>query len=239
MRKRQIAVGAVIAFSVVVMLFVKGIFMENKEEKELLSYMEQKYGEPFTVTEPYAGQFGKEYTACLLKSKTHPEETILVRKRVDEDGEYIEDNYTAILLKQELEEKVAGLAEEFLGMCHVTYQVPMQVFPARFAPGMDADSFLKDPAANPGFLITFEGDCPEEALQLFLETCKKEGYRIRGRAEAGEERFIFSLKEDGSLLYLRKTEKDRKAKSSESPEKRKTDQSPGEVRKVGKAGGDK
>lgn len=211
MRKQWIWLLVLAGLVVTVVVSVSGKLMENKEEKQLLSHMQEKYGESFEIAEPYAGQFGKAYTSYILESKRYPDEKVLARIRENSGNYDIEDNYIAILLKKDLEKVVEELAVNVWGECNVTYQVPVQVFPEYFDTGMEPEAFLKDSASNPKFFIVpvnrkSKRDL-EAGLELFLDACKKEGYGMRGCVDALNEMLLFSVQADGEILYMRWLEK--------------------------------
>ena len=105
----------------------------------MLEYMERKYGEDFTETETYAGQFGKDYTMLKVRSRRTQTEGILVRAIGKEHTVY-QDNYLAYLLKEEIEQQLTRIAGQSFGECKVFYRIPELVFPEDFPAHMEVDA---------------------------------------------------------------------------------------------------
>lgn len=212
------------------MLFVllNVVYLCGKGEKDkMLLYMEQKYGEPFQVMEPYAGQLGKEYTMIRVRSMNKNKEGILVRASGKERQVY-QDNYLAYLLKSEIEQRLKETADSVFGSCKVFYKIPELVFPEEFPADMDVDAFLKHPQSKVRIYIYVKRypDHVQEQIDCFFERIKQKGYVIGGVISypleeemyrmITEENFkgdiyqgyqsrteaVFSMDEKGELMYL-------------------------------------
>ena len=204
-----------------------GCIMKTYDEKEkMLAYMENRYGEEFIYIESYAGQYGKEYVAALVKSRKHPEREALVRRSGRNGRKCYEDNYLAYLLKDALEEAIKREAEQSIGECEVVYVIPGFVFPDSFSCSMSADTFLKEICAMPQFMIyplaerpivagSSSGKVPgnislqerqswEEKIEVFRQRLVQKQYKIRGSLYfADGEELAFSLGDKGRFRYLR------------------------------------
>lgn len=193
----------------------------------MLTYMEQKYGEPFQAMEPYAGQPGKEYTMLRVRSMGGNKEGILVRASGKKNAVY-QDNYLAYLLKGEIEQRMKELAGPVFGRCKVFYKIPELVFPEDFTGDMAADAFLRHPQSKVRIYI-YVRSCPSNAqrqIEEFFSRVNKKGYVIGGMISypveeemykmITEENFkgdiyqgyqsqveaVFSMDEQGELVYL-------------------------------------
>lgn len=210
-----------------------GCGMQKEAEREqMLSYMRQKYEEEFDFEEDYAGQAGKSYTMILASSRENPERKALVRIRREGGERYFEDNYSAFLLKNELEEKITALSEPCFGPCKVFYKIPEFVFPEEFGADMSADEFLRHPCSGAQFYIYPEqtaGSGKEwvRRLAAFGRMNEASGYQIRGTVSLPESKkdydmiseqnfdksdyqgyepmaeLVFSMDEDGAFRYMR------------------------------------
>lgn len=193
----------------------------------MVAYMEQKYGESFAVMEPYAGQFGKDYTMLRMRSISRNLEGILVRRSGREDLTY-QDNYLAFLLKEEIQQRLAESAGDAFGTCKVFYRIPELVFPASFPADMDADAFLRHPQSKVRVYI-YVRDCSgglSKRTDGFFRRLKEQDYIVGGiiSCPADEEMYemiteenyrgdiyqgyqsmaeaVFSMEEDKGLVYL-------------------------------------
>ena len=193
----------------------------------MLTYMEQKYGEPFEAMESYAGQFGKDYTMLKLRSRKRNKEGILVRVSGKENCAY-QDNYLAYLLKEEIEQSLKELAEPAFGECKIFYRIPELVFPEEFSADMRVDAFLRHPQSKVRVCI-YVRNRPSNAckqMDIFFHRMKKSEYIIGGVISypideemykmITEENYsgdiyqgyqsmaeaVFSMDERGELLYL-------------------------------------
>lgn len=196
----------------------------------MLAYMEEKYGETFTEQEAYAGQFGKDYTMLKVRSRSRPGEDILVRSLQTGVTVY-QDNYLARLLRSEIEEKMAALAEPVFGECKVFYKIPELVFPPDFPADMTAEAFLRHPLSMVRIYVYVKSvpEDPQKLFQDFYASLRERGYFAggvvsfaadeksycmitgenfvediyRGYESAAE--LIFSMDEEGNLRTLRQT----------------------------------
>lgn len=153
------------------------------EESKMVAYMEHKYGESFSVMEPYAGQLGKDYMMLRVRSNDRNQEGILVRASGTEKISY-QDNYLAYLLKEKIEQRLARIAGQSFGECKVFYQIPELVFPAEFPAHMEADAFLRHPLSKVRVYIYVRSftdlqDLKERADDFFLQT-QSRGYIVGG-----------------------------------------------------------
>ena len=205
------------------------LFQAGKGKKErMLDYMKEKYGEEFVDEEAYGGQLGKAYVMRRVHSISRPKDSVLVRA-MGEEEEIFQDNYLAYLLRDEIEERMKGLATEVFGECKVFYKIPELVFPSEFSADMEVDAFLRHPLSMVRIYV-YVKDCPldrQRQADDFLSTLSKEGYLIGGviSYSAGEEMYemitadnfvgdiyhgyrreaeaVFSMKKRKELSYLR------------------------------------
>lgn len=198
------------------------------ETKQMLKYMEQKYKEPFTATEPYAGQFGKDYSMLKVKSGNSKTDGILVRAVKEESGYIYQDNYLAYLLRDQIEQQMKILAKPVFGECKVFYKIPEMVFPAEFPADMEMEAFLKSPwSLIKIYIYVRKGSSNiDNQLDQFLAALQEKGYLIGGVVSCplDEESYrmitrenftrdiylgyqyaaevIFSMDEKGNLAYM-------------------------------------
>lgn len=218
------------AFWILVMGMVIGSLglHEKGERKQMLGYMEQKYGEAFTVQEPYAGQFGKDYTMLKVRSLKGRIDGILVRAVKEKENIIYQDNYLAYLLRGKAEQRIRALAEPVFGECKVFYKIPEMVFPTEFPADMDVEAFLRHPQSmvRMYFYIRNISSDPQGQFEQFLSVLQGEGYVIGGvisypidkrkyqmisRANFTRDIYlgyrysseaVFSMDEKGALAYL-------------------------------------
>ena len=191
MKKRRMRTGCVLrlltaAAAGMLFLGIAGCGMRKRNERtEMLSYLKDKYGEPFDFVESYAGEAGKSYSMLLASSRKHPERKVLVRKSVEGGRLRFQDNYLAWILRQELEKKERETAERCFGECKVYYRIPQFVFPPEFGAGMSVDAFLKNPLSMAQFYIypaSASGSEKqwEQKLDEFVRQNAECGYKVRG-----------------------------------------------------------
>lgn len=205
------------------------LFQAGTERRSgMLDYMKDKYGEDFVEEEAYGGQFGKAYAMRRVHSVSRPGESALVRV-MGEEEKIFQDNYLAYLLRDEIEERMKGLAEEVFGECKVFYKIPELVFPSEFPADMEVDAFLRHPLSMVRIYVYVRNNLSEEEGQTeaFLASLVREGYIVGGVVSypAGEEMYemitadnfagdiyqgyqsgaeaVFSMKKNGELSYLR------------------------------------
>ncbi len=202
--------------------------IQGGSDRGMLTYMKQKYGEDFEKAEMWNGQFGKNYTMLKVRSRSKPEETALVRELYTENGKIFQDNYLAVLCRDEIEQEIKELARPIFGVCKVFYKIPELVFPEDYAADMDAEAFLKNPASMVRIYLypAYDSKQKEEQVETFLHKVTEKGYviggavcyltdrevydrldrdnfmgdRYRGCEAAAEA--VFSLDEKGNLQYL-------------------------------------
>lgn len=176
-----------------------------KETEKMISYMEEKYGEAFSLAGPFGGQFGKDLDMLELKSERYQKGGILVRRICCEGQEIMQDNYLAILLEKEITGQMRAAAEQAFGESTVVYQIPEMVFPADFPAEMTAEELLINPWSMVKVTITpaaVQGP-PAEMADAFFTILKKKGYVIGGTIlfPSGQ-KLIFSMGEEGKIRYL-------------------------------------
>lgn len=204
------------------------LYLSRKgEENQMLDYMERKYGEAFSETETYAGQFGKDYTMLKVRSQKRQIGEILVRAS-GKDKIVYQDNYLAYLLRDEIEQRIRDIAEPVFGKCKVFYKIPEQVFPEEFPADMEADVFLRHPQSMVRVYIYVRYP-PKDRLEQFDKfflALRAEQYIVGGvisypadremYAMITEDNFtgdiyqgyqclaeaVFSMSEKGELAYL-------------------------------------
>lgn len=152
------------------------------EEEQMLGYMEQKYGEPFTAMESYAGQLGKDYTMLKVQSQRRKTGGILVRAVNDKGKIIYQDNYLAYLLRNQIEQRIVALAEPIYGECKVFYKIPEMVFPEEFPADMDVDAFLRHPESMVRMYLYIRNIPSDKQKQLeqLLGAFNQRGYIIGG-----------------------------------------------------------
>lgn len=199
------------------------------EQRKMVAYMEQKYGESFSVIEPCGGQLGKDYTMLRMRSNDRNQEGILVRASGKEETVY-QDNYLAYLLKEKIVQQLTKPAREAFGECKVFYRIPESVFPAEFPAHMEADAFLRHPLARVRVYIYVRNHpCLPDIkgrVDDFFSMLQSRGYIVGGvisfPRDVGmyeiitEENFrgdvyqgyqsmaeaVFSMDENGDVMYL-------------------------------------
>lgn len=193
----------------------------------MLEYMKRKYGEVFTETETYAGQFGKDYIMLKVRSRRTRADGILVRALGGKETVY-QDNYLAYLLRDKIEQRIRQTAEPVFGECKVFYKIPQQVFPADYPADMEADDFLQHPQSMVRvYIYVKDGDGNrQEQSEQFFASLRQQAYILGGvisyPADEGmydmitAENFqgdiyhgyqylaeaVFSMGEKGELAYL-------------------------------------
>ena len=147
----------------------------------MLEYMERKYGEDFTETETYAGQFGKDYTMLKVRSRRTRTEGILVRA-IGKEHTIYQDNYLAYLLKDKIEQRIRKIAEPVFGECKVFYKIPWQVFPTDYPADMEVDAFLERPQSMVRVYIyvkSGDGD-RQQQFEHFFASLRQQAYIVGG-----------------------------------------------------------
>lgn len=195
----------------------------------MVAYMEQKYGESFSVMESYAGQLGKDYTMLRVRGNDRNQEGILVRAFGTEKISY-QDNYLAYLLKEKIEQLLTEPARRSFGECKVFYRIPELVFPAEFPAHMEADAFLRHPLSKVRVYIYVRNFTSlkdiKERTDVFFSGLQRAGYIVGGVVSCSldgemyemitEENYkgdiyqgyqsaveaVFSMDERGELMYL-------------------------------------
>lgn len=215
--------------AIIMMVFAGSLCLWLKGESAgMLDYMEQKYGEPFTAVESYAGQLGKDYTMLKVRSKRRNTGGILVRAVKDKGKIIYQDNYLAYLLKNQIEQRIRELAEPICGECKVFYKIPEMVFPEEFPADMEADAFLRHPDSmvRMYFYIRNISQDKQGQLKRLLEAFNRQDYIVGGVISypadekcygiITEDNFtrdiylgyqydseaVFSMDEKGNLAYL-------------------------------------
>lgn len=205
------------------------LYLKGERFYKMLEYMEQKYGKSFTVLEPCAGQFGKDYFMFLVRENKSGAEGILVRAVKKEDKWIYQDNYLAYLLKEQIEQQIKGIAKPVFGECRVFYKIPNMVFPKEFTADMEPESFLKCPWSMIKIYLYIEV-CSENKREQMNKFCsllqekeylaggvvswpsdennyqKITGENFSGAAYAGyqhEAEVVFSIREKNVPVYLK------------------------------------
>ncbi len=194
----------------------------------MLEYMKDKYGEEFTEGEVCAGQTGKDYTMWKVYSASRPGESALVRVMGKEEAVF-QDNYLALLLRDEIEERMRALAGKAFGECKVYYKIPELFFPPEFPADMEVDAFLRHPLSMVRIYIYVKEISADKEKQMdsFLAALTGKGYIAGGVVSypAGEEMYemitaehftgdiyqgyerqaeaVFSMDKGNGLSYLR------------------------------------
>ena len=168
-------------FLIVTILVASGC-VNNKANKvdiktEVLSYMKDKYNENFKILNTNNETWMADHTEILLSAESFPEKTIVVHRRNDNTGE-ITDNFLAIKLNSDIEEKISEVVYEVYGD-NKTFNYPMSVPLSISLPSnSSAEDYLraKPQITDVTIFVTKDLDGKEKDLETFRTALEDRGY---------------------------------------------------------------
>ncbi|MDF9824296.1 hypothetical protein M2475_001086 [Breznakia sp. PF5-3] len=110
-------------------------FTKEEIEESILTYMEDKYGEKFTIENiGYSAPLGNAVEAFVISEEDERKNEIQVNWRYEDGKELIDDNYTHLLYKKEANELMDPLIEdgfkefEYAAYSRISDDVPIEKY---------------------------------------------------------------------------------------------------------------
>ncbi|MDF9838006.1 MULTISPECIES: hypothetical protein [unclassified Breznakia] len=110
-------------------------FTKEEIEESILTHMEDKYGEKFTIENiGYSAPLGNDVEAFVISEEDERKNEIQVNWRYEDGKELIDDNYTHLLYKKETNELMDPLIEdgfkefEYAAYSRVSDDVPIEKY---------------------------------------------------------------------------------------------------------------
>ncbi len=172
----------IVLFLLFLIIGVSGCMKNGSENAEhikddMLSYMNEKYGEEFELFDIDTQVWSASYTEMLVKSKDYPSEIITVRRNY-KTGK-IKDNFISIILKKDIEDKIHELAGQVYPRSLVVFTPTGLTLPEEYNKNTTADVYCKEQVLT--FLLLIEDNptavAREDDLEQFRQVLEKEGYQ--------------------------------------------------------------
>ncbi|BCN30412.1 hypothetical protein [Anaeromicropila herbilytica] len=152
------------------------MFFGNSTDK-LIRYMDKKYAEKFEYVSPYGGKLGSKTTKILVKSDKFPEETILVQRTKEKDGDYVyRDNYTAFLLRGELRSLLTDITGYVFESSEykLFYNVTLNALPENYDNNTSMEEYTSNGNSLIDFTIVLNSNVDESRKEQYVEKLGKE-----------------------------------------------------------------
>ena len=206
-------VAGVLMLLAVVIAGVSGCMEKETLEEQMVSYMEEKYGDSFSYVRPWGSSLGQKHICRVLQSDRYPGQDVLVSCS-GEDGKMVfHDSYPALEFQPLAAEKMQEACEEtWPGLQVRTEQVP--------ALRVLTDELGEDPALEDYTAWQYNGDYynifvdipadeekgkeDAERLRQTLESRNMAArmYLYYGKSTEDYENMI-ALQMDGNFVYIR------------------------------------
>jgi len=154
----------IIALISTMMIGLSGcMFIQNGNSiyKQMVEYMEEKYGEEFTFIEATGTNKikGSSQREATVSTERFPREQISVMADKDEDGNYyFRDNYVSFLLRDEIEKLLTEIAAPIYKDCKVIFDANTPVYPEETGKEITMDEYIKWGSLNI-YIYMFRSGC--------------------------------------------------------------------------------
>jgi putative transcriptional regulator len=159
-------------------------YVKTKEEINILSVLQQKYGEEFTFKAWSWEKYGSNNKNAYVTCESMPGVEIEVYQRETDNGMTYYDDYMAYKYKSRFQEDLQRFTDQIYPNAKVIFMVDSSTFPLDMGMGMTYDEILqdKDTVLSVTILVKCDSDDPqkEEHLEEFRQLLEDNSVRVNG-----------------------------------------------------------
>lgn len=159
-------------------------YVKTKEEINILSVLQQKYGEEFTFKAWSWEKYGSNNKNAYVTCKSMPGVEIEVYQRETDNGMTYYDDYMAYKYKSRFQEDLQRFTDQIYPNAKVIFMVDSSTFPLDMGMEMTYDEILqdKDTVLSVTILVKCDSDDPqkEEHLEEFRQLLEDNSVRVNG-----------------------------------------------------------
>lgn len=159
-------------------------YVKTKEEINILSVLQQKYGEEFTFKAWSWEKYGSNNKNAYVTCESMPGVEIEVYQRETDNGMTYYDDYMAYKYKSRFQEDLQRFTDQIYPNAKVIFMVDSSTFPLDMGMGMTYDEILqdKDTVLSATILVKCDSDDPqkEEHLEEFRQLLEDNSVRVNG-----------------------------------------------------------
>lgn len=159
-------------------------YVKTKEEINILSVLQQKYGEEFTFKAWSWEKYGSNNKNAYVTCESMPGVEIKVYQRETDNGMTYYDDYMAYKYKSRFQEDLQRFTDQIYPNAKVIFMVDSSTFPLDMGMGMTYDEILqdKDTVLSVTILVKCNSDDPqkEEHLEEFRQLLEDNSVRVNG-----------------------------------------------------------
>lgn len=161
-----------------------GCGSSNKTDSDILSVLQQKYGEEFTFKAWSWEEYGSNNKNAYVTCESMPGVEIEVCQRETDNGMTYYDDYMAYKYKSRFQEDLQRFTDQIFPNAKVIFIVDSSTFPLDMGMGMNYDEILqdKDTVLFITILVKRDSDDPqkEEHLEEFRQLLEDNSVRVKG-----------------------------------------------------------
>lgn len=159
-------------------------YVKTKEEINILSVLQQKYGEEFTFKAWSWEKYGSNNKNAYVTCESMPGVEIEVYQRETDNGMTYYDDYMAYKYKSRFQEDLQRFTDQIYPNAKVIFMVDSSTFPLDMGMGMTYDEILqdKDTVLSVTILVKCDSDDlqKEEHLEEFRQLLEDNSVRVNG-----------------------------------------------------------
>lgn len=159
-------------------------YIKTKEEINILSVLQQKYGEEFTFKAWSWEKYGSNNKNAYVTCESMPGVEIEVYQRETDNAMTYYDDYMAYKYKSRFQEDLQRFTDQIYPNAKVIFMVDSSTFPLDMGMGMTYDEILqdKDTVLSVTILVKCDSDDPqkEEHLEEFRQLLEDNSVRVNG-----------------------------------------------------------
>ena len=159
-------------------------YIKTKEEINILSVLQQKYGEEFTFKAWSWEKYGSNNKNAYVTCESMPGVEIEACQRETDNGMTYYDDYMAYKYKSRFQEDLQRFTDQIYPNAKVIFMVDSSTFPLDMGMGMTYDEILqdKDTVLSVTILVKCDSDDPqkEEHLEEFRQLLEDNSVRVNG-----------------------------------------------------------
>lgn len=149
----------------------------------LMEYISDKYDDEFTYISVTGGSLGSKENSIIVSSEKYPDNNIIVRRTVMDNGEIVfQDNYMAVVFKEDVEDAINVAVNEVYSNYKVIYKPTQSPLSQNIGPDTNLNDYLSDTASRLMAVVFIDSEGQkenrDENLERFRRSLKDNGIII-------------------------------------------------------------
>lgn len=150
------------------------------KSKNIVSYMEERYGITFTYLEETNGTFGGKSFTARLSCQEIPGAVILASCQKQDGGMYYTDNYMAHRFHESAFQKIDGAVSQVFEDYRMFFRTPDVLLDVKMPEDYTLENYLADPLAFKSVHILVSEEVDETAFQALMDAFAGASISVKG-----------------------------------------------------------